>query len=169
MSDTFYEDRRRLWSSLVATGATLQEIGETYGVTWQRVQQVVGQGHRPCPGADPVALLRAIRSDRTLMTWSRLPWRAQDTLYELGLLNAVERLFQWRQRRAQRELRAAHLQQIHQFVADHGRTPYSDEMREMGFWFGSHSRMWRSSNELLRAAGYPPRPVGLAGYRGRTP
>lgn len=98
------EHRRIYWTSLHDLGATKAEIGAAFGVSRERVRQVIGNtGHRPF--SDIIAIMRVIRGSQ-VTTWNAV-WRhfpstspktIQRAVEAIGLRDVVERLFRMRAR-----------------------------------------------------------------------
>lgn len=98
-------------------GVTLEDVARVYGVSRERVRQIVnreGVTNRAANKHDPLAVLRAIRSGRSVSNWTRAAraarcntYSAQQAVAGMGLTIAVTRLFRWRAIAAQRDRRAA--------------------------------------------------------------
>lgn len=107
------ENRIALMRSQYATGATLEEIGETFGVTRERIRQLIGDRAsddygRKKMGVDVTLLMRLVRDRKTssvdaiCATMGHGTESVRDAIKALGVEPAVRRLFHWRARQAVR-------------------------------------------------------------------
>ncbi len=104
MTNEEREARRLYWKSLADCGASRQDIAEAFGVSRERVRQVIGN-HGGAVKPDPLRVVRMVRTDRTIRGWRTLALRSghplttlRPMLVTLGLDAPIGRLLRWRKR-----------------------------------------------------------------------
>lgn len=99
-------------AALAEGGTTLQEIGEYYGITGERVRQLLARRGVPIPrryGPDVVAIMRHVRAPGmvSLRQVARVlgitNYAVSRAVNALGKGRAVQRLYRWRRHSARRQ------------------------------------------------------------------
>lgn len=143
-------------------GCTLQEVGDAWGVSRERVRQLTG-GAVPREAVDPVRLLRAARKARGITeaaTEARCTIdNAKRCLSELGAWPALTRLWSWRQR-ANVWTRDKLVARMRELGAELGRAPTAAELNRAGPTISVWQRVFGSLSAANEAAGFEPRPQG---------
>lgn len=102
---TFLDSRQMAMVSLFKDGATMDQIGKVYGVTRERVRQVIRvSGFKENPRrVDPLRIIKSARKAFTLwQVCSETGYSAEivtECLTHLGHLVALNRLWEWRKKR----------------------------------------------------------------------
>lgn len=155
------------------SGATLEEIGRAFGVTRERVRQLLERngysGSAPSRQVDPLKLLAAIRSADVCSVREAAQRCGSNVssgmmvIRRLGLAKAVQRLFQWR-----RDWR--YISAYRDLAAQLGHTPGVAECHEAGLWQSHIQRRFGGMQKLAVRAGLQPNHEGSwagRGVRGR--
>lgn len=151
--------------TLYSTGYNLSEIAAAYGVTRERVRQILNKYGRPEQPADidPAKVLTAIRAGGS---WARVAKSAGKPVQavvecakELGVYEAAERLWKWRKGAKARRRRASLIAQLQQIAALKGREPLVDDVNEL-MDIRSYQYTFGTWNNALEAAGFNRHPVG---------
>lgn len=162
------------------SGAKLEEIGAAFGVTRERIRQLLErQGYTKTRSSDvdPIAILKAARADG--VTNMRAAARAcgidialvSKVVRELGVGPALQRLYRWRRQAPQRRNAVARLRA---FGEKYGRSPFA---AEIGFkartpkhpdlqGVSSALPLFASLGTMFEAAGLVSRKRGTPGHQG---
>ena len=160
------QDRLTHMSLMRVNGATLQDIGDEFGLTRERTRQILsraGVERASSVGAvDPIKLLAEVRKPgvrsiaaaaRSLGISQRVGWQA---LRELGLCEAARRLFTWRHHRRT-------IDNFRTLAARLGRTPTVADLREAripGLHQANVQARFGGMQNLARRAGLVPNRSG---------
>jgi len=122
-------------ATMLHGGATLQEIGDVAGLTRERVRQRLERiGVTAASRTDVTKLIDVIRHLPVASIWSagqRIGvdgHAAKRAILELGLFDAVERLFRLRRRALDRRKVERNLAALRQYAAMLGRTPTTKDL-----------------------------------------
>lgn len=156
-----------------AAGATLEEIGGSFGITRERARQILstaGQGASTSNGKaiDPIYALGVARSPaifsvRDVTRTTGIPAYTLARLFgELGVSDALQRLYRWRKARRiiDRYIRLAH---------DLGRTPTVGDVVAAGMTQTNIQARFGGMQRLAIRAGLTPNRSGHAVYRHKGP
>lgn len=155
------------------SGTKLEEIGAVFGITRERVRQVLKRNGYSGPAAsavDPIGAMRLLRLRHTLSVEDAAralgvhSSQVYRLLHAMGRAESVARLLRWRRHSLARPALVAQLQA---FAATHGRSPY---MREFGLVRGSQRYSdLPDAGTLQRYFGSLPAAFEAAGLARRTP
>lgn len=166
-------ERAFLMVSLYSTGMTVEEIGHEFGVSHQRVSEILKKAgvsfrSRYRGQADPIAVCRAAETSSSLeecaLKAKTTPSRAKPVLVALGKWPAYDK--KWNAaKNAEKENRKdrAKLRLLHQLAAlarELGRTPGMKDLRDAGIWGHKYFYHFGSLREAQRLAGLEPNQVG---------
>ena len=156
-------------AALYAEGRTLEEIGALFGVSRERVRQVLTKHGHAARGAPRAARrqrledaligeIRRTRVERIADAHRALGWpeqRARAVVARSPHRHALPRLFRLRRR-------ARYLQQLRTLAAQLGRTPRAFDLNGMGGrpWFGVYIRAFGTMRHAQRLAGLEANKVG---------
>jgi len=121
---TDYSARNNEMLVAVQSGETYQVVADRYGITGERVRQIVTKrGYKPGRALeDPIAVLKAIRDPATryiahvTKPLGLMTYQVERCIEELGLRVAVTRLFKWRIAVHQRVMRQKQLEYSRQYM-----------------------------------------------------
>jgi hypothetical protein len=168
--------RRQAMAALYQDGATYEEIGQVYGVTRERVRQLIkvtGKTGRPSR-IDPIRVLRAARAANNFgqcVGFLRMdPKKVERCLVETGHWTALNRLWRLRKNK-QRDVRGEkYLSQLRELARRLGRTPGLTDINAEPK-FPRHTTFVRYFGSIAMAqklAGLEPGKVGVSSKRRRT-
>lgn len=152
---------------------SLREIGDCYGITGARAQQIVSRAKaRAAQGVDAISVLKAARSPtctgfRTVCELTGISDdAARRCLLELGCWPAVYRLWRWRRKTRKGYSRPELIQKLQSLSQRLGRVPgINDMIAAIGM--PSHTVFYRrfgSFRAAQEAAGFKPRDRGSPGW-----
>jgi hypothetical protein len=157
-------------------GATLEEIGDEFGISRERVRQLLERMNvdEQDSRMDPIALIRRVREDEALDSWRK--WAMACGCGVPALINMVVALSMKDEvaallntRRANRASRRSAEQkqrlvtEVQALAGELGRSPRVREYRERYGHHAGFQRFFGNWNTLLLWAGLDPVPVGYPG------
>lgn len=176
-TQAFFEARREVMRTLYRDGATLEEIGTLYGVTRERVRQIVAGAVQRGTGLDAIRVIGVCRKAHCLAEAGEVlgtqTTEIKTLLKATGHWPAMHRLWEWRKIRNSRRGKISDdelIAMLQRFAAKLGRTPTMHEVNgnpEMP----THTTFVRAFGNwapACRAAGLTPRALGGAGHRSRV-
>jgi predicted ArsR family transcriptional regulator len=172
------DERDLLVRTMRDGGATLDEIAAEFGISRERVRQLLarmGVPERSPNRVDPIALIRLLREDETIDSWrgwSRKSGRGIATLVimteALSMTEEVAEIFRARRTarstRRREDVKQQLVADVQALARELARSPRSREFRER---YGRHpqfQRFYGTWNKLLVGAGLDPVPVGYPGW-----
>lgn len=166
-------DRNKTFLHFYSTGSTLEEIGNAFGLTRERVRQILTRYGSPSRLVSPVDPIRSLYVCRRAMGITQAAGalgvevaHLRVLLSELGVLPALERLWQWRRARRDRTTSNAELlERLSALVQALGRAPTLREIKEqLGIDPPTFYRRFGSFRAACALVGVAPRSRGYPGH-----
>lgn len=149
-------------------GSTLQEVGDAFEISGERVRQVLrqtGVPPRKIEPADPVRLMAECRRANGLTEATRAAGcdynAAKECLEALGVLPALERLWRWRQGKTRKLwTRTALIRRMQEVAEIVGHAPTKVELDKHKPNSQTYQYHFGSLAAAQEAAGFTPRALG---------
>jgi len=172
--NNYYDSRQDAFAALRRDGATLEEIAQVYGVTGERVRQVLeaaGKNESHVAAIDPIRTVNVCRKANSLSYASgqlgKQPEAIRKVLKMTGYLPAMERLWAWRRAKNYQKISDGEkIEALQRLAAKIGRTPGMNEASADPDTptHMTYVRTWGSWRAACEAAGLRPNERGGAGH-----